>query len=216
MTLLLLLLCCCFRKPEPELHAAKHTTTTLAFVAAGYRQKERERTAGSFAYSLLPRSHSFPMVQNCYFTFWHLEKNAFYNSGTSVPNQREQGTVNGPLVLSLARYFPDPPVFPRSEIVLSFPRPQKEHTFLIWERENKVPITGNKVPCLTERTFVGVTVFSFLLRWVVFTAFGLAKKPAIAVFLSAVLLLFSLSLPPLPTSIDLEFFSCCSNEEIWN
>jgi hypothetical protein len=50
----------------------------------------------------------------------------------------------------------------------------------------------------------------------VFTAFGLAKKPAIAVFLSAVLLLFSLSLPPLPTSIDLEFFSCCSNEEIWN
>jgi hypothetical protein len=86
----------------------------------------------------------------------------------------------------------------------------------MWERENKVPITGNKVPWLTERTFVGVTVFFFFLRSVVFTAFGLAKIPAIAVFLSAVLLLFSLSLPPLPTSIGLKFFSCCSNEEIWN
>jgi hypothetical protein len=50
----------------------------------------------------------------------------------------------------------------------------------------------------------------------VFTAFGLAKIPAIAVFLSAVLLLISLSLPPLPTSIDPKFFSCCSNEEVWN
>jgi len=153
--LLLLLLCCCFRKPEPELHAAKHTTTTLqdtttlAFVAAGYGQTESERTAGSFACSLLPRSHSFPMVQKCYFIFWHLEKNAFYNSGTSVPitGNRCYERTAGPFPCSL---------LPRSH---SFPMVQNCY-FTFWHLEENafynsgtsVPITENKVPW-TDRWF---------------------------------------------------------------
>jgi hypothetical protein len=208
---LLLLPCCCFRKPEPELHDAKHTQQRWpSSLLDTDRQSVNEPLVLSLAlYS--PDPTVFLWSKSLILFSDTLKITRFITRERQCQSQGT-GAMNGPVVLSLALYSPDPTVFLWSKTVIllsdtlkrtrlitrehqcpsqrtryrertagsftrallsrsnsfptvrnssSFPRPQKEHTFLVWELENNVPITGNKVPCLTERTFVGVTVFCF-------------------------------------------------------